>query len=533
MRKAVAFLFLLLPTFCFAQIAVQWSPADFTLYAPVAQQITITPLWSYTAFGSNVVSHESRSFSTGTIITSTGKTLPGIPGSLIVSNIIYGGYEVEFFKFNNPTPVASFTNVFTNGSPALANGNLFFGVSTNSTLKDEFAYPMSAIDAMFASFTGGSATNAFTSQVSGLGLNLATDAVHFIYTFSLNSNLQGFAQWSTNAFAALFDVSGSATASTNGYPWGTLYDATGSALASTNGLGITSGLAAFRGTNTLASTNVATASKVGLVKVDNSTITVAADGTISATTGGGGSVTSVGVTVPQGMSVSGVPITGSGTAAITFNGGNLNLAGGGISNAALIIATNQLGVGIAGGASPANTNALQVDTRGGANSFNVNSNGDAFFGKGLFVGGNATNAGTFSIAGPATNFGTATFMSSVIGNGAGLTNLMFTEATLAPSSNGTNYPVNFIGADEQYIFSANTNANVTYSSITRGRAATLYVDASTSSVPCVVTFPINANTNGGLALVVTNGTSRVFDLRPKLGTDPTNVWVTGGDVYHR
>ena len=175
---------------------------------------------------------------------------------------------------------------------------------------------------------GGSASNAYQSQVSGVGLTIATNNGTFVYTFALNAALQSWSLLNpatyTNALVTAinalntglvaatnnigiasglsafratntFDAAGAgvvaATASTNGYPWGSLYDATGAATAATNGLGIASGLAGMVNTNRFASSNVATAALAGIVKVDNSTITVASDGTISAATGGSGNVT--------------------------------------------------------------------------------------------------------------------------------------------------------------------------------------------------------------------------------------------------
>jgi hypothetical protein len=129
------------------------------------------------------------------------------------------------------------------------------------------------------------ATNGYPWGALYDALNTALNATNGM---GLPSQLAAFRNTNT------FDVAGAATAATNGYPWGALYDALNAALNATNGMGLPSGLAAFRNTNSLAPTNVATASKVGLVKVDGSTITVAADGTIAATTGGGGNVTGSG-----------------------------------------------------------------------------------------------------------------------------------------------------------------------------------------------------------------------------------------------
>lgn len=150
----------------------------------------------------------------------------------------------------------------------------------------------------------------------------------------------------TNGYpwGTLYDAAGTARSATNGYPWGTLYDAIGSATAATNGLSLASGLAAFRNTNTFASTNPATALSLGIVKVDNSTIVVGSDGTISATTGGGGSVTSVGLSVPSEFSVTGSPVTGSGTLAITRTG-DANFLGLGATNIGFLKVTNTASIG--------------------------------------------------------------------------------------------------------------------------------------------------------------------------------------------
>jgi hypothetical protein len=156
----------------------------------------------------------------------------------------------------------------------------------------------------------------------------------------------GAAHGATNGYpwSALYDAAGSATAATNGYPWGTLYDAAGAAQAATNGISLASGLAAFRGTNSFARTNPATALSLGLVKVDNSTITVASDGTISATTGGGGSVTSVGLSMPGEFSVTSSPVTGAGTLTVTRTA-DANFLGLGATNIGNIKITNTASIG--------------------------------------------------------------------------------------------------------------------------------------------------------------------------------------------
>lgn len=58
--------------------------------------------------------------------------------------------------------------------------------------------------------------------------------------------------------------------------------------------------------------------------------------------GGSGTVTSVAATVPPGFSISGSPVTTSGTLAITRSGGNDNYLGGGATNIGLLDGTNAI-----------------------------------------------------------------------------------------------------------------------------------------------------------------------------------------------
>ena len=117
------------------------------------------------------------------------------------------------------------------------------------------------------------------------------------------------------------------------------FDVSGAATAATNSISLASGLSAFRGTNTFAPTNVATASVAGLVKVDGTTITVTSDGTISSTTGGGGNVSGSGASTSghfaQFNNGSATAITDSGFSASSFDSANAALnATNGINTAA-------------------------------------------------------------------------------------------------------------------------------------------------------------------------------------------------------
>jgi hypothetical protein len=212
-------------------------------------------------------------------------------------------------------------------------------------------YPWSALYDV-----AGSATAATNGWPWGILYDAAGSATAATNGLSLTSGLAAFRD--TNSFDAagsaiavtngypwgsLYDAAGSAIAATNGFPWGVLYDAAGAATAATNGLSLAGGLSAFRSTNTFAPTNVATASTPGLVKVDNSTIIVASDGTITATTGGGGTVTSVGLSVPGEFSVSGTPLTTSGTLTITRTA-DANFLGFGATNVGFLKVTNSASI---------------------------------------------------------------------------------------------------------------------------------------------------------------------------------------------
>lgn len=292
-------------------------------------------------------------------------TIAGVPGSWRISvddtNITLNAAEIgnlTTYTFTNPIPGVFQLIAGPNITLAPANGK---GIVTISAT---------------GGGDGGSATNAYQLQVGNKLITLLTNATDFIYTISGVSQTNGYpwgvlydaagtARSATNGYpwgslydatgaahsatngypwSILYDATGSAIAVTNGYPWSALYDSAGAATAATNGIALASGLAAFRGTNTFAGTNPATASTLGLVKVDNSTIVVASDGTISATTGGGGSVTSVGLSAPGEFSVSGSPITGSGTLAITRTG-DANFLGLAATNIGFLKVTNSASVG--------------------------------------------------------------------------------------------------------------------------------------------------------------------------------------------
>lgn len=100
---------------------------------------------------------------------------------------------------------------------------------------------------------------------------------------------------------------------------GTLSASSSSGVTAVTG---TAPISSSGGTTPDISVSDATSSSVGVVKPDNTTITVGAGGVLSAV--GSGSVTSVGLTAPAEFTVSGSPVTTSGTLAIAKSNESAN-----------------------------------------------------------------------------------------------------------------------------------------------------------------------------------------------------------------
>lgn len=131
-----------------------------------------------------------------------------------------------------------------------------------------------------------------------------------------------------------------------------------------------------------------------------------------------------------------------------------------------------------------------------------------------------------------------------VGDASGLTNVLNAGITntwsiLAPVGNQTQYNVTVYPNGRKYtIFSANTNVSITFvgapgASTLAGAAASVLVNAVSSSVPCVVsTFSTSLLTNVNLNPYVTNGYSQWFNYE-FTDASTTNVTVIGGGLHRR
>lgn len=287
----------------------------------------------------------------------------------------------------------------------------------------------------------------------------------------------------------------------------------------------------------------------------------AADGTVLSKTGnnlkliaasGSGTVTSVNV-AEQGYSSDG-PVTTSGTATLTQNA-DKNHLGFSETNINKLAATNSAMIG---GPFIDPTNVLQVNTLGGAKALQVGTNAVTYVNTlGIDQWQTTTNPANHSLVISNTVFGgnltlTTNGVLAINGvpflsaNGLGANQIPYTdsstnlvgstnnvefEAVLAPSSNATNYTIDFNGPRKLEIWTANTNANITFLNVGTNHSVDLYVNALTSTVPCNITYPPHIRLNHFASLSVSNTTATFHHIDFFNGTDPTNAVVTGGDYY--
>lgn len=492
MRKVIGFLFCLIPALCFAQVqtlTVQYSPVDFIHYTPVASQVQMTPLWNYTSDGgTNLVTGATRNFSTGTIIDSQGRTHVGIPGTLIVSNVLIGAYRVEMFLPLQPRPVSTFTNVFTNGSPSFVNGGTgYFGVATNQTLKDEFAYTMSEIDAMFANIGGGNGITLATATnvLNGAGGVIQTNGSGSTFKFSTTG---------TNAIEAIGDAR---------------YDPISTALARE---------AAFEAfTNTLATSAFGNASGLSSGTVSTSRL---GSGTANSGTylrgdqtwqpvSGAGTVTSVALSGPADLTISGSPVTGSGTLSFSRTAGALaDYNGQNISNLNSIV----VGSGSITNTSLTASTLLKADankkTASLANGIGVLTNdlsGNMGFSGAPLIDGSALKASQFVTTDASTNL-----QSTLNAKAFGLTNLSSyftnygTVTNIVLPADGNNWTVLATNGPHQfYSFAGDNIGDISIWITTNG-------DHTLPPSVTMLGYSNNLNTNCILDFKRWGGTNRVL-----------------------
>jgi len=136
------------------------------------------------------------------------------------------------------------------------------------------------------------------------------------------------------------------------------------------------------------------------------------------------------------------------------------------------------------------------------------------------------------------------YVPAFIGNGGGLTNIengsiTNTWAILGPTSQQTNYNVTVYPNGFKYvIFSANTNCQITFvgapgAGTLAGSGASVFINAVSSSVPCVVTTVASSLlTNVNLNPYVTNGFGQWFNFE-FTDASTTNVTVIAGGLHRR
>ncbi len=538
---------------------------------------------------------------------------------LVASNT---AYQTQFSArpiFNQTVSNMTGGTYITVTPTTLPNGQRSFASDmTDQQFKNAYAANIAdmALEADFEAHTNSLATSAF-GDASGLSFGtLSPDRLSFASS-NLVGNVRGFPglsiTFSTNTHGVVTPTLVNDAVVTNNLQGG-MFTNFGVVWYATNG---TPQVALPNGSLCLQ-----TSGQMWL-RTNSAWVTINISGTSS---GGSGTVTSVGLSGPSELTISGSPITGSGTLSFSRTAGaSADYAGQNGTNFAKLNATNSLLVGGTVGVDP--TNVVQVNTLGGTKKVQINTNGDAFFsglvkassfnGNGAALtslsGGNMT-AGTLSsnamdagteaqlfssdftgrgltldqwfiqtnAVNHALNFSNATtgitFVlptngppifngqsvtniqgSNVVGvvswagalnagqflilngsleptntlDGGALTNLQAPEWILPVTSQATNYTINVAQRRKQKLFTANTNANFTFSNIGTNKEIDLYIDALTSTVPCNITFPPHMILNHSAVLSVTNGQMTIAHIDFWDGTDPTNGVVSVGDYYLR
>jgi hypothetical protein len=112
-----------------------------------------------------------------------------------------------------------------------------------------------------------------------------------------------------------------------------------------------------------------------------------------------------------------------------------------------------------------------------------------------------------------------------------VSNVVRLSATLSPASAATNFTLTAYPS-RQFLFSADTNAHLTLGAIAAGQEWTVFVDALTSSVPCIVSFSDGLIKNTNAVLTVPAGQLMPVSFYAR-DTSPTNCVVALGGFFKR
>lgn len=257
-------------------------------------------------------------------------------------------------------------------------------------------------------------------------------------------------------------------------------------------------------------------------------------GTMSASSGGSGTVTSVAQTVPAQFAVGGSPVTTSGTLAITLTNAT------GVSNSPIVLSTNGTVSGltmngvttnnVVGASKIVGTTSASAET-----GLSITGSGSVVESTGASITNTisitGTNSGT-TFTGMATNnatFNGGTYSGPIIAAGIVSSNLTYNVETLSPSG-GTNFVLDFLSTRSALIIATNdvfflNSTNRTADTTTeRGKKVRLVASGGNRLLTLQANWPLVGSTTR--TFTITNGTSFVLAV-DNSGASETNCFAGG------